>query len=138
MLDLQFGKWLVAEVSDKDAEAGRRLLERLAPHAASLVPGTTVDVELEWACIRLRADEDRVYAEEPNYALDAHDFRASLAITALIEATQHRLMRRLNINPQRILARQYVHVSSEAMDAPWVSARRRGRPLHRLGNRACI
>jgi hypothetical protein len=124
-LNLQSGKSLVAEVAAKDAEAGRLLLERLADRAASLGPGTAVDVELDWARVRLRADEHRVYVDEPEYGGDARRFRPSLAITARLKSAQRQLMRRLNIRPQPVQARQYVHVSKQAMSAPSVVGFRR-------------
>ena len=114
-IDPPSGAPLVTEVDESKADCGRELLRRLAAPAATLSGGGTVDVDISWTTIRLRATADEVFAEEPDYAGGTGRFTPSLSVTCHILELQRDMLRAVGAEGEAVAAGQYVRVSRDAM-----------------------
>lgn len=126
-LDLPGGRALVAHVDPGHEQVAQMLLARLVAQASRLSMGESATVDVDWATLRLRADERFVVAEEPEYGCDDAPFHPSLTATSAIWAAEQRLIAQLDITPEPVTAMQFVHASDEAMRAECVVGHRRDR-----------
>lgn len=114
-IDPPSGAPLVTEVDESKADCGRELLRRLVAPAATLSGSGTVDVDISWTTIRLRATADEVVAEEPDYAGGTGRFTPSLSVTCHILELQRDMLRAVGAEGEAVAADQYVRVSRDAM-----------------------
>ena len=126
-LALPADRVLVAEVDPGHEAAGEMLLARLAAPASGLSAGESATVDVDWAPLRLRADERLVVAEEPEYGREGAPFHPSLTVTSALWAAEQRLIAELDLTPEPVTAMQFVHVSDEALRAGSVVGHRRER-----------
>lgn len=114
-IDLPSGRPLTAEVDDAHAARGHELLARLRKPAATLADRGTVDCELDWATVRLRATADAVVVTEPDYARDPAHFVPSLSVTCRVFDFQQMVLQAVGVDGQPVAAHQHVRVSLAAM-----------------------
>jgi hypothetical protein len=116
-VDLPSGRPLTSEVDEAHAARGREVLTRLVESAGTLADRATVDIELDWATVRLSAAPDAVIAEEPEYARDPSRFVPSLSVTCRVFDQQQNVLRAIGIDGQSVAAHQYVRASLAAMNS---------------------
>jgi hypothetical protein len=116
-VDLPAGRPLTTEVDEAHAARGHEVLTRLVESALALEDHATVDTELDWATVRLRAMPDSVIAEEPEYSRDPNRFVPSLSVTCRVFDQQQTVLRTVGIDGQPVAAHQYVRVSLAAMNS---------------------
>ena len=124
-MHLPSGRTLSADVSDTEIEGAHAWFDRLNAPASALVTGQTVEVELDWATLRLKAQGKEVQVFEPDYsAPDAVRFVPGVATTDQVFAAQERLMRALDLVPQPVHGQQYVRVAESALNSTSVFGHR--------------
>lgn len=116
-IDLPSGRSLVTDVDEAHAACGRELLGRLVPPAAALPDGAAMEVELDWATVRLRANAEEVVAEEPDYPLDPSRTKPSLSITSQVFDLQRQVLQMVGGAGEAVTAGQYIRVSQDGMDS---------------------
>lgn len=116
-LRLSSGKSLSAEVNDSDGAGAYAWFERLIAPASALDAGQATEVELDWAVLRLEADENEVQVLEPDYSVtDPDRFVTGVARTGRVFSTQVQLMQMLQLPAESVLAQQYVRIAESALN----------------------
>ncbi len=123
-LSLSSGHELIADVCDDCANIGDELFARLAEPAGRLKSGETATTELDWATVLLRAEEQSIFVDEPDYAYDSSRFVESLRVTSQVFLLQRQLLQMVGAMAQPVAAQNYVRVSDDALRAISVIAHR--------------
>jgi len=121
---LKNGRRLLADIDPPCADAARALCQRLVATAEPLQDSQTIEVEIDWAKLRLVDKPGEVQVEEPDYRAAATQFLPSLRATAWVFTLQAELTTRFSLQPLPLKVSHYVRVERAALTAVSVVGKR--------------